>query len=778
MLIGLAFQLTIAVQAPDTATVNQPVFVRYRATAPGNTPPGISMPTVSGALVSMQDDRIRIGGGFGTAVATRELTVQVVPQRVGRLVIGPARASLGGEVALSASRMLFVRQAPQNAVPGVVSRAPLDGRAGIVLHALTTPDTVWVGEQLTVQVGIFIDDAARLRLLKNPDYAPPDVADAIAIELPVASDALAAITAGGRRYRPYVFARALFALQPGALTIPPARLTLVEADRNGDAVERTLNTPTRSVLVRELPSAGRPAAFSGAVGVYSMSVRVDSVANAREDGARLEVVVSGAGNVKLLPTPVVDVDGGTASVVRELVQLDTSDLLVRGSKTFRIAINSSDSATARVRAVRYAWFNPARTAYEEAMVVVDTVTSAATAVSAAPVPSAGPTRPVASVTPTWPWLGFDPWRWPLAAIAAALLGWGVALIARGTRRQRSPTPAVSSVDQSVRALRRSLVQALQPLLPPGAVADAGSLPRTLRRAGASPALATKAASILAALDDAVFRAGGDGNADATVRASVHSVIAELQRGTVDRRTPGAHQRMVRMMSALVLPYAIMQQPSTPSTVVLHSLQRAADAPGSASAWNMVGAAQAAAGDSSGALLAWRISTTIQPWRNPARDQLSPAAAGTSLRTRVPYAPPVLLVAATVVAVIVGLWAARRASQRQVSRAGIALRVFTPWCVAALPLAASLDATRASDLAFVREAVTLRFDPALAGEAVGRLRTGDIVIVNERQPLWWNVRSPEGRSGWVPAGPLRSLARADRADVARLEAAVAAGMVAP
>jgi len=234
-----------------------------RATAPGNTAPRLSSPGASGAVLQLVADVTRLGGGFGQAVATRETRYMLRAAAPGTLTLSPVVATLGTQQAVSLSKTIIVRPPPTNAVPAIVSRAPVSRSTVVNFHSLTTPDTVWAGEQVTLQVGIFIDDELRARLQRNPEYVGPSVDGAVAYELPVANDALPSRDVGGARYRPFIFARALFPLRAGLLVIPPARLsyTLGSAGTMFGRQERqSTSTPARSVVVRELPVEPAPSA--------------------------------------------------------------------------------------------------------------------------------------------------------------------------------------------------------------------------------------------------------------------------------------------------------------------------------------------------------------------------------------------------------------------------------------------------------------------------------------------------------------------------------------
>ena len=45
----------------------------------------------------------------------------------------------------------------QGPLPEVVARAKIDRARGVNFHALVTPETVYVGQQATYQLGVFID---------------------------------------------------------------------------------------------------------------------------------------------------------------------------------------------------------------------------------------------------------------------------------------------------------------------------------------------------------------------------------------------------------------------------------------------------------------------------------------------------------------------------------------------------------------------------------------------------------------------------------------------
>ncbi|HEU4565990.1 MAG TPA: SH3 domain-containing protein, partial [Gemmatimonadaceae bacterium] len=65
---------------------------------------------------------------------------------------------------------------------------------------------------------------------------------------------------------------------------------------------------------------------------------------------------------------------------------------------------------------------------------------------------------------------------------------------------------------------------------------------------------------------------------------------------------------------------------------------------------------------------------------------------------------------------------------------------------------------ARDLAVAARAGALHISPALAADAVGAVRSGDVLRIAGREGGWTRVETDDGVEGWLPEGGLLSLAR--------------------
>lgn len=799
--LGVLLQISVSVQVADTIPARTAVPLVVRATAPGNTAPRLSVPRANGAAVQLVTDVTRLGGGFGQAVATRETRYLIRASTTGTLTVSPVIATLGSQQAISLTKTVVVQPPPTNAVPAIVSRASVSRRTVVNFHSFVTPDSVWAGEQVTLQVGIFIDDELRSRLQKNPEYVAPSVDGAVAYDLPVANDALPSREVDGARYRPFIFARALFPIRSGVLAIPPARLvyTLGSAGTMFGKQERqTAVTPARSVVVRELPATGRPVSFAGAVGVYTLAAVAEKSSGRVGDAVQLTVTIAGVGNVKLLPAPILTIPDVTISPAGESIVVDSTDLLIRGSKTFRYLLTPQRDGDVPLGALRYAYFNPVRGSYEEAV-------SPLGALRVAP----GTTIADDEVDTPAAALALSPWRgtvggdvterWWFRLLFAGLgLPW-LALVlrrlwrllpAREPRERRKAARGLDTLAPPTSAnLRRSFIERLAPLVQlrsdqPFAVPD---VVRRLRRAGVTHDAAEAAGALLMRLDLLTFgqlESISDDVLRTLARESeaVHQQLSAEVSSKVQARLKAALRSIALVTAAgsvlaaqprqfAVGAQAYKAQRYTAATVAF--AEAAAAAPNSPAAWANLGAAQWMRADTAGAILAWQRSVRLAPRDNPAVARLHEIAPSNDLRTVVPpftaNAAWLLLLAVTVLLSVAG--AAWRWSNRRISNASLLAATLAVALCASLAAVAQ-RAAQADGLVVIRRDVALRIEPVLAGEAASRARAGELAVVVDSSASWLQLRVAGGRVGWVETEAIRSLALVDGRDAATAEVRMA------
>jgi hypothetical protein len=410
----------------------------------------------------------------------------------------------------------------------VVERARIDTRRPIDFHAAVAPETVYVGQQATYQVGVFLSEDARMRLRRNPELVPPELRGVLAYEVGTPIRIPPQVVGGGLRYEAHVFQRALFPVASGTLRIPSPQLSyaLPQSSSYFSREERfAVRAESAQLVVRPLPDAGRPPAFTGAVGRYAATARLDSATARVGDPLLLTVRVAGTGNVKLLPRPPVEIEWARVVPGSERLEVDTTTAVVRGAKEFDWILTPLRAGPVELPSLAYVFFDPATGRYAEARTEprpVRVVAGALVEVAEDEPGAALALRPWRATERASPGTGLPVPRALL--LLAGLLAAGAPLpalvlwrrrrrggdeAAPGSHRPASQASAVASADAAVRDARRVVHHRLGARLgaAPGVLADRRSAARLLRRRGVTPATAEQVLALLARLDEGAYGGG-------------------------------------------------------------------------------------------------------------------------------------------------------------------------------------------------------------------------------------------------------------------------------
>lgn len=450
--------------------------------------------------------------------------------------------------------------APRRAAAQVEPTAILEGlrvsrSRPIDFHAARFPDTVYVGQQVTYQVAVLLTEAARTRLRRNPEFVPPELRGMLAYELGQSLRRNA--VADGVPYEAFVFQRALFPVAAGTLPIAAPSLTYAMPQNSSffsREVRESVRAESLTIVVRDLPVEGRPAAFDGAVGRLRVSARLDAAGLRVGVPAVLTVRVEGTGNLRLAPRPRLEVPWGAVVPGPERVTMDTAGPLVRGSKEFDWILTPSSAGRDSLPALVYPYFDPQRGAYAEARTVPVVVEVA---------PGTLVTDGDEGTTAPEPLRAWDagagvPWAarvesWWLAGMAIGVAAPLVALVAgRQGRRTRPSVPAPAGPPRrgpvgeteaepatpagEARRRRRRFLDAVAARLgvPPEALVARDAFARLLRRHGVTREVAELALALRDQLETEGFGpvaprpspAGAAATADQAVAAVLARIDSE------------------------------------------------------------------------------------------------------------------------------------------------------------------------------------------------------------------------------------------------------------
>jgi hypothetical protein len=686
----------------------------------------------------------------------------------------------------------------------IVARAPIDTSQGVNFHALLMPDTVYVGQQATYQVGVFIDDHLRQRLRHNPEFIPPDPQGMLAYDLTGPGRVPAVRHAGTRSYEVHVFERAFFPLAPGQYEIPSAQLVYslpLSMSFFSREESHTLVAESLRVIARAPPLTGRPADFTGAVGELTVASHLDSLSGRVGDPVLLTLSVAGRGDVKLFPRPSVSVPWGSTVAGQERVHLDTTSDVVTGTKDFDWLVTPRDSGDLAVPSIRYPYFNPYSERYEIAETAPRTIHVAPGALALADtghidVPAILSIRTVYR-GPASPPLYQSPIFLLLVAggpVPAVLLSWRRRPRRVRTKRAPSAASALAALARGRRSadaatVRRLYVRALNDRfdLEPVAFTDAGVLAHALRLEGVTAASAESAEEVLRLLDRSSFAPDKTAPVDACRRANaaLETAVAEARarRGSRSASRASSVLPLVVICSA-VLSGTVAQALDRDTTAAqarefsagvvsyhngnfgaaaTHFAAVAELAPRASDAWANAGTAAWAAGDTTDAVVGWQRAGRLEPQAADVRDRLTLVRAPQDGPiARLPDAPPSWLANAALLCWLLGGGiAAYRAARRLPSLSAGSFVCVTLSLLGAWLAVIADERAAARRLAAVEAGSALFASPALDAERILRLDAGDIALSQVREGVWTRVRLDDDREGWIESSRLISIASPPR-----------------
>jgi hypothetical protein len=271
-----------------------------------------------------------------------------------------ARATIAVLAALALSCVVGHEAIAQARSPVIQNRVRLNPGQPVGFHVLMVPDTVYVGQQATYEMGVFISESAQARMRRNPEVVPAELRGVLAYDLG-GPQSLAALQVGGQRMFPHVLQRALFPLASGLVTIPASQLTYA-LPRSSSYFSREESAVVRAdavtVFAKPLPTNGQPDAFPGTVGQVSLSSAVDLKSARVGETVVLTVRVGGRGNVKLWPRPTVQATSASIVPAGERIRVDTTGQYVRGTKEFDWLVTPEREGRLVIPVVRYPYFDP------------------------------------------------------------------------------------------------------------------------------------------------------------------------------------------------------------------------------------------------------------------------------------------------------------------------------------------------------------------------------------------------------------------------------------
>ncbi|MEE4311322.1 MAG: BatD family protein [candidate division KSB1 bacterium] len=143
----------------------------------------------------------------------------------------------------------------------------------------------------------------------------------------------------------------------------------------GRSVRHSVAAPSVQIDVQPLPVVGKPADFSGAVGQYALRSSVDKTSVETNNAIALKVVLSGTGNIKMLPEPRIDIPPDFERYDPKVSQqINRSGSSITGSKTYEYVLIPRFPGIQKIKPVSFNYFDTESKTYKRLLtkeIVID-----------------------------------------------------------------------------------------------------------------------------------------------------------------------------------------------------------------------------------------------------------------------------------------------------------------------------------------------------------------------------------------------------------------------
>jgi hypothetical protein len=440
-----------------------------------------NLKVVSGPSVSTQVSIVN-----GQMSQSRTWTWVLKPGAVGKAEVGAARAKFAsGEqtapaipIEVAAGSVKPARPQRRSPFGDPFGTDPFEGMRGrrgaaaepnIALEAKASRTSLHVGEPLLLTYYLYTQVSPRdLQPVEAPKYPGFWVED---LERPRGSPSGESATLDGIAYRRFpIILKLLYPMRAGTLTIPASTMKIATAPLGffdtGVVVERSTKPVT--IEVKAIPDEP---GFSGAVGRFKTSARLDRDSLSLGEAATLRFSVEGTGNLKWVDrAPDVKVDGARVYPPETKSELKAGADGLTGTKTWEFVVVPQTSGTLEVPALAFSFFDPAtgRVAKAETKAMPLKVEGGTAAVGIPVAPAPRPGAPAGGPLPLrtsldLPSVGFPAFGGRnLAILAAGILLLHAALALSGPLLSLI-RPGVGTGEARPRTTSRSVRAALQAL---------------------------------------------------------------------------------------------------------------------------------------------------------------------------------------------------------------------------------------------------------------------------------------------------------------------------
>ena len=323
----------------------------------------------------------------GQSFSSKKLIYVLTPLETGKLQLGPFNMQYENRNYSTETITITVADAPaaqpraQRQQPG--SRGappqdfdPLSDDRPVFLEAVPDKRTLYVGEQVTVFYKLFTR-------VPVTNYTLEKLPEAVGfwqeqINSPRNPQLKQEIINGVRFNTAIIHEMAYFPTKSGELRIEPLPIVVeIQSSRRrslfddffsdpfGQSVNRQIASNVITLDVQATPAEGKPAAFNGAVGEYTVTTTIDTPVVKMNEAVGMNIAIAGKGNVPLVSLPDFEIPDGLDMFEPEV---EKSNEIVSGELVGEVEYNyvfiPRKEGTVQLPQIPFSYFNPETKRYQ------------------------------------------------------------------------------------------------------------------------------------------------------------------------------------------------------------------------------------------------------------------------------------------------------------------------------------------------------------------------------------------------------------------------------
>jgi len=251
----------------------------------------------------------------------------------------------------------------------------------LFIKVYTDKTSCFIGEPVVVTYKLYTRLKSESNIVKNPSFNGFSVIDLVQ---PQSAINYAVEKLNGRDYNVYTLRKVqLYPLQAGVAELESAVIEnavhFIKAEylQSGSATDMfgelipgalpkdamldemvTIESKPVAITVKPLPEAGKPASFNGAVGNFMVDAVLDKDSLTTDDAGKLKFLLSGDGNLTLIPAPEIAWPAGLEGYEPTVKDgLNKASVPVSGSKIFDYPFTFAAPGTYVIPAVEFGFFD-------------------------------------------------------------------------------------------------------------------------------------------------------------------------------------------------------------------------------------------------------------------------------------------------------------------------------------------------------------------------------------------------------------------------------------